>query len=754
MAYSYITYTANGSQTQFSVPFGYIRKEHVYVSVNQVSQSYTWVNDSTVQLATAPTAGLKVEVRRSTPADALLVDFVDGSTPVAADFDTSSLQHLYLEQELQDNQGQTISIDPTTGLPTANNNRITNVGTPVNANDAATKSYVDAADATFLKKDGSVTATGALPMGGFKVTNLGTPTTGTDASTKAYVDANIASAAADAASAAASAALANDWATKTTGAVAGGEFSAKYHAQNAASSASTASTASTSAASSSAAASASAVSAAASAASAAALLDNFDDRYLGPKASDPTLDNDGNALVTGALYFNSTTGVMRVYTASGWVDATTAIVGVLNIFEYVATNGQTTFTGADANGVSLSYTAGGLIVVLNGAVLRPGDDYTASNGTSVVLASAASANDELQIMAFGDFNVANHYTKAESDALFQPLDANTAKLNVAQNWTANQTLGNQADLRFGEATANGTNWVGFQAPASIAADVLWTLPAADGTNGQVLSTDGSGALSWAASTAISDKIQEGNTSAEVIDTGSDGQFVVTTEGSERLRVDSSGRLLAGTSSTSQACTIQAQGNSSTGATGQGIIKLSRGESSPASGAALGEVSFADSGHVAAASIAIYRDGGTWTSTTSQPTRLTLSVSQNNSASQTEALRITNDRVICYNQSTPITKGSSATLTVDELKTGIILASVSGITLTLPLGSSMEGGFSGIYTNMTFEWSLINTSSGSVNIVGNTNHTIVGSSGSLAANTSGRFASRRTAANTFVSYLLG
>ena len=61
----------------------------------------------------------------------------------------------------------------------------------------------------------------------------------------------------------------------------------------------------------------------ASAASAAALtaLDNFDDRYLGQKSSDPTLDNDGNALITGALYFNTVSNSMKVYTGTIWVDA-------------------------------------------------------------------------------------------------------------------------------------------------------------------------------------------------------------------------------------------------------------------------------------------------------------------------------------------------------------------------------------------------------------------------------------------------
>lgn len=57
--------------------------------------------------------------------------------------------------------------------------------------------------------------------------------------------------------------------------------------------------------------------------------DNFDDRYLGAKTSDPTLDNDGNALVAGALYFNSVDGAMKVYTGSAWVAAYVSGTGYL-----------------------------------------------------------------------------------------------------------------------------------------------------------------------------------------------------------------------------------------------------------------------------------------------------------------------------------------------------------------------------------------------------------------------------------------
>lgn len=52
-----------------------------------------------------------------------------------------------------------------------------------------------------------------------------------------------------------------------------------------------------------------------------AAYDQFDDRYLGAKTSDPTVDNDGNALVAGSLYYNSSSQIMKLYTGSAWVAA-------------------------------------------------------------------------------------------------------------------------------------------------------------------------------------------------------------------------------------------------------------------------------------------------------------------------------------------------------------------------------------------------------------------------------------------------
>ena len=87
-------------------------------------------------------------------------------------------------------------------------------------------------------------------------------------------------------------------------------------------------------------------------------------------------------------------------------------------FRFVASGGETTISGADANGAVLAYTAGLEQVVLNGAVLVRGHDYTATNGTSITgLSPALVASDVLEVFSFIAFTVANTYTQSQVDGL-------------------------------------------------------------------------------------------------------------------------------------------------------------------------------------------------------------------------------------------------------------------------------------------------------------------------------------------------
>jgi len=211
----------------------------------------------------------------------------------------------------------------------------------------------------------------------------------------------------NAATSASNAATSETNAASSATAAAGSASAASTSETNAATSASAAATSETNAASSATSAAGSATSAANSAAAAAASLDNFDDRYLGPKDADPTVDNDGNPLLTGALYYNNVAREMRVYDGANWIAASSAGNSSLLKYEYTATTGQTTFSGADDNAATLSYTAANIIVALNGVILDDGADYAASDGTSIVLTSGAAAGDLLTVIAFKSFTVAD-----------------------------------------------------------------------------------------------------------------------------------------------------------------------------------------------------------------------------------------------------------------------------------------------------------------------------------------------------------
>jgi len=110
---------------------------------------------------------------------------------------------------------------------------------------------------------------------------------------------------------------------------------------------------------------------------------------------------------------------------------------------------------------------------------------------------------------------------------------------------------------------------------------------------------------------------------------------------EKARLDSSGRLLVGTSSTSSSLPkLIVSGGADGGPTP--AILVANSESAPTDGAALGDYSFSAANHSSAARIVARRDGGTWTAGSSQPTRLEFSTTADGASSPTERMRITNN----------------------------------------------------------------------------------------------------------------
>ncbi|MGZ3029693.1 phage tail fiber protein [Pseudomonas aeruginosa] len=103
MALARVTYTQSVSGNRnFSVPFPYLSRDHVQVTVNGAAVTFSWLSASSIQTTTAPAIGAKVEVRRVTERNSLLVDFADGSTLTESQLDLASKQNFYLSQEADD----------------------------------------------------------------------------------------------------------------------------------------------------------------------------------------------------------------------------------------------------------------------------------------------------------------------------------------------------------------------------------------------------------------------------------------------------------------------------------------------------------------------------------------------------------------------------------------------------------------------------------------------------------------------------
>jgi hypothetical protein len=211
-------------------------------------------------------------------------------------------------------------------------------------------------------------------------------------------------------------ALIVDAATATTSAsaAASSASAAASSASAASSSASAASSSASAAASSASAASSDASAAASSASSAAASYDSFDDRYLGAKSSDPTLDNDGNALLTGALYWNSSANEMRVYSGSAW------IISYLPASGYVTLTGTETLTNKTLTSPAIT-TPSITDPSITGAILE--DIYTISDGAAFEI---DPGNGSIQLITLGAARTPKATNFAAGESVTLLVDDGTA----------------------------------------------------------------------------------------------------------------------------------------------------------------------------------------------------------------------------------------------------------------------------------------------------------------------------------------
>ena len=342
------------------------------------------------------------------------------------------------------------------------------VATPSNSTDAASKGYVDTAvanvidsapgaldtlnelaaaindDANFATTVTNAlagklalaggTMTGDITLGANKITSTATPATDDTLTRKGYVDSILGSATDAATSATAAASSATDAANSASSAstsasnastsatnAATSETNAATSASNASTSATAAASSATSASNSASAAATSASNASTSEANAAASYDSFDDRYLGAKASDPTLDNDGDALITGALYFNTTDNVMKVYGGSSWAnvtlgdlvsDTTPQLGGDLDTNGNAITGSTVAINGSNGE-IMISATENGPVA------LRYDNNLKLSTKSDGVNITGEIEADSLDID--GDGNISGNLTLASTGALTLPV---------------------------------------------------------------------------------------------------------------------------------------------------------------------------------------------------------------------------------------------------------------------------------------------------------------------------------------------
>lgn len=225
-------------------------------------------------------------------------------------------------------------------------------------------------------------------------------------------------------------------------------------------------------------------------------------RIAGTKVLDAT--SLGSAVVSSSLTSVGTIG-------TGVWNGTTIGTGYGGTGQTTYTNGQLLIGKTDGTLAKATITQGSGVTITNGdgtitiSATGSGGTVTAVTGTSPIASSGGTTPDisiqdattaQKGAVQLEDSTSSTSTTKAATpNSVKSAYDlANAALPKAGGTLTGDVTLNAQSDLRF--ADSDSSNWVAFQGPATVASNVTWTLPSADGTNGQLLGTNGSGTLSW------------------------------------------------------------------------------------------------------------------------------------------------------------------------------------------------------------------------------------------------------------------
>jgi hypothetical protein len=256
------------------------------VKVNNVAVTYTWLDSSRVQLTTAPDVGAFVEVRRVSNRTTRAVDFQDGAVLTEAALDADSNQLFEMAQEAFDSSDTTIQLDYNNTF-NAGNKQIKSVANPTDAQDAVTKVWAETAQSSQLALADAAAAAALVSQNAALVSEDASEASKVISTAQAVISTTKAaeSLASEVISTAKSVISTDKAAIATT------KAAEALASQNASSTSET---------------------------NAAASLDAFNDRFLGSFATAPTVDNDNDALATGAVYWNSTSSRMYAWTGSVW----------------------------------------------------------------------------------------------------------------------------------------------------------------------------------------------------------------------------------------------------------------------------------------------------------------------------------------------------------------------------------------------------------------------------------------------------